>query len=95
MLELQDLSLRVDAETHLDQVSIQFEQGQLTTLLGRTGAGKTTLMRIIAGLVEPACAMAAPRGDGDTAIHQLPTSVCVGQCDLSAASSGYPARNGE
>jgi glycerol transport system ATP-binding protein len=27
-----------------------FQPGQLTTLLGRTGAGKTTLMRVIAGL---------------------------------------------
>lgn len=53
MLELQDLSLRVDAKTHLDQVSIRFEPGQLTTLLGRTGAGKTTVMRMIAGLVTP------------------------------------------
>jgi len=49
-LQLNDLSLRVDAVVHLDGVSARFERGRLTTVIGRTLAGKTTLMRGIAGL---------------------------------------------
>lgn len=52
MLELTNLSLTDGRVVHLDDVSIRFRKGRLTTLLGRTGAGKTTLMRAIAGLAE-------------------------------------------
>lgn len=53
MLELSNLSLAEGQAEHLADVSVQFRKGLLTTLLGRTGAGKTTLMRAIAGLAEP------------------------------------------
>jgi glycerol transport system ATP-binding protein len=53
MLELQALSLAEAGVPHLAGVSLRFEKGRLATLLGRTGAGKTTLMRAIAGLVQP------------------------------------------
>ncbi len=35
---------------HLNALSATFERGKLTTVIGRTLAGKTTLMRVIAGL---------------------------------------------
>jgi sulfate transport system ATP-binding protein len=38
------------AFTALDDVSLDFAQGELTALLGPSGCGKTTLLRIIAGL---------------------------------------------
>lgn len=53
MLDLLSLSLAEGGVPHLHDVTIRFEKGRLATLLGRTGAGKTTLMRSIAGLVEP------------------------------------------
>ena len=37
----------------LDRVSLSVTQGQLTALLGPDGAGKTTLMRMMAGLLAP------------------------------------------
>lgn len=37
----------------LNDVSLNFAQGQLTALLGPSGCGKTTLLRIIAGLEQP------------------------------------------
>ena len=53
MLELDDLDMRIGGVAHLDTVSVTFPKGQLTTLLGRTGAGKTSLMRTVAGLERP------------------------------------------
>lgn len=37
----------------LDRVSLSVTRGQLTTLVGPDGAGKTTLMRMMAGLLAP------------------------------------------
>lgn len=53
MLELRNVSKRVGNETHLDAISLQFERGTLNVLLGPTLSGKTSLMRIMAGLDRP------------------------------------------
>ena len=53
MLELRDVSKRVGGEVHLEGVSLAFEPGSLNVLLGPTLAGKTSLMRIMAGLDRP------------------------------------------
>ena len=44
------LTLEVDGVRHLDDVSFTLKRGRLHTLIGRTLAGKTTLLRTIAGL---------------------------------------------
>jgi ABC-type nitrate/sulfonate/bicarbonate transport system ATPase subunit len=37
----------------LNGITLEFPQGQLTSLLGPSGCGKTTLLKIIAGLITP------------------------------------------
>jgi NitT/TauT family transport system ATP-binding protein len=37
----------------LNDIGLDFPEGQLTTLLGPSGCGKTTLLKIIAGLIAP------------------------------------------
>src|SRR5687767_14789895 len=37
----------------LDGIDLDFPRGELTTLLGTSGCGKTTMLKIIAGLIEP------------------------------------------
>ncbi len=49
-LVLNSLVLSRDGDDYLDRVSTTFDRGSLTTVLGRTLAGKTTLLRAIAGL---------------------------------------------
>ncbi len=39
--------------TALDNVSMEFRDGEITGLLGLNGAGKSTLMRLIYGLLQP------------------------------------------
>ncbi|WP_159589864.1 ABC transporter ATP-binding protein [Chelativorans xinjiangense] len=53
MLELRDVSKVVSGETHIGNVSLRLEAGSLNVLLGPTLAGKTTLMRLMAGLDQP------------------------------------------
>lgn len=49
-LALTNLNLAYDGVPHLDDVSVTFARGELTAVIGRTLAGKTTLLRTIAGL---------------------------------------------
>lgn len=53
MLELQNIQKRVEGEQHLKDISLQLAPGSLNVLLGPTLAGKTSLMRIMAGLDQP------------------------------------------
>jgi multiple sugar transport system ATP-binding protein len=50
---VQDVCKQFGEVGALDSVSCAFENGQLTVLVGPSGCGKTTLLRTIAGLVEP------------------------------------------
>jgi len=52
-LELADVGLRVGASTYLYPLDLRLEPGAVTVLLGATQAGKTSLMRIMAGLDAP------------------------------------------
>jgi glycerol transport system ATP-binding protein len=52
-LTLENISKTVGGESHIDDVSMTLEPGSFNVLLGRTLAGKTTLMRIMAGLEPP------------------------------------------
>jgi len=52
-LELRHVMKRVGNETHVDDVSLTFAHGTLNILLGPTLSGKTTLMRLMAGLDQP------------------------------------------
>ncbi len=53
MLEIADLAKYYGSIRALDGASFQAERGRLTGFLGRNGAGKTTAMRSIFGLVTP------------------------------------------
>jgi len=53
MLELVNVSKRVGSELHINDISMRFERGSLNVLLGPTLAGKTSLMRLMAGLDRP------------------------------------------
>jgi glycerol transport system ATP-binding protein len=52
-LELDRVHKQVGAEHHICDVSLTFERGSLNVLLGPTLSGKTSLMRLMAGLDVP------------------------------------------
>jgi glycerol transport system ATP-binding protein len=53
MLELDSVSKKVGNSLHINNVSLTLEKGSLNVLLGPTLAGKTSLMRLMAGLDAP------------------------------------------
>ena len=53
-LELQGVSVKVGADAHLYPTTVALAPGAINVLLGPTLAGKTTLMRVMAGLDRPA-----------------------------------------
>lgn len=52
-LTLENVTKTVGAETHLHAISLTLEKGTINVLLGPTLAGKTSLMRLMAGLDQP------------------------------------------
>jgi len=52
-LALRNVSLRIDADTHIHETSLELAPRGFNILLGTTLAGKTTLMRLMAGLLKP------------------------------------------
>jgi branched-chain amino acid transport system ATP-binding protein len=53
MLDVQDLSVSYGYVTALKHVSLSAEKGQIVSIIGSNGAGKTSLLRTISGLVKP------------------------------------------
>ncbi|MFM8292581.1 MAG: ATP-binding cassette domain-containing protein, partial [Planctomycetia bacterium] len=53
LVTIRNLSLRFDGPPLLDDVTCHVEAGQRVGLLGRNGAGKTSLMRLLAGAIQP------------------------------------------
>jgi glycerol transport system ATP-binding protein len=52
-LALKDVDKVVGREIHLKDINLEFESGSRNVILGRTLAGKTSLLRIMAGLDRP------------------------------------------
>ncbi|MFH1489219.1 MAG: ATP-binding cassette domain-containing protein, partial [Pseudomonadota bacterium] len=52
-MSLQDVSVSFGGPPLLEKVNMQVEKGERVCLLGRNGEGKTTLLRLISGRMEP------------------------------------------
>ena len=53
IIELKDITVAFDGEVILDRLNLSIQDGAFVTFLGRSGCGKTTTLRIIAGFLQP------------------------------------------
>ena len=53
MLESKELTKKFGAKTAVDHVSVAMEPGHIYAMLGPNGSGKTTWMKMAAGLIKP------------------------------------------
>jgi phospholipid/cholesterol/gamma-HCH transport system ATP-binding protein len=53
LLEFKKVSKRINSQTILDRVDLEIYEGEITTLIGKSGTGKTVLLKHIIGLLTP------------------------------------------
>ncbi|MCG9728426.1 ABC transporter ATP-binding protein [Shewanella sp. Isolate13] len=76
-IQLTEVSLKYNDFTALDGVSFDVEAGQTLALLGHNGAGKSSLIKIILGLILPTRGSVNILGQNAQA-SQASNSVCLG-----------------
>src|SRR5690349_8492975 len=52
-ISLRNITKRFGTSTAVDRLSLDIADGEFVVLLGPTGAGKTTTLRLVAGLEKP------------------------------------------
>ena len=90
LVSLRNVSLRFGGPPLLDDVTCHVEAGQRVGLLGRNGAGKTSLMRLLAGGLRPdAGTVESAPGTTVAALQQdVPTNLAGSVRDI--VSTGLP-----
>lgn len=53
LLEIKDLTVLYDKSSALEKISLCVDQGEIVSIVGANGAGKTTVLRSISGLKRP------------------------------------------
>ncbi|VTS37601.1 branched-chain amino acid transport ATP-binding protein [Streptococcus porcinus] len=76
MLSVEDLSINYGAIEAVKDVSFTVEEGEVVTLIGANGAGKTSILRTISGLIKPSKGNISFLGQS---IEKLPARKIVAQ----------------
>ena len=71
-LELQGLTKRFGEFTAVDSMNLKAAEGEMIALLGGSGCGKTTTLRMIAGFTEPTAGQILVDGKNVSTIPPLP-----------------------
>lgn len=62
LIQINDVTVEFDGKLVLDHITLCLERGQRLALMGPSGVGKSTLLRLLAGLVEPTSGNVERRG---------------------------------
>ncbi len=76
-LKLKDINKLVGQEVHLTDINLDFESGSRYVVLGRTLAGKTSLLRIMAGLDRPSTGTVEADGKDVTGMSVRKRSIAM------------------
>ena len=84
MINVSDFSLRIGARELVHQTSFRIDKGMRIGLVGRNGAGKTTMMRLLAGQKDQGAAEHTGVITSNGTIGYLAQDTHVGDQDQSA-----------
>ncbi|WP_373500806.1 metal ABC transporter ATP-binding protein [Desulfococcus sp.] len=73
IVELKDVSFAYDGETVLQDVNLEIRRGNFIAMIGPNGGGKTTLLKLILGLLKPGEGLIRVNGDSPAR-----ASSCIG-----------------
>ena len=90
LVSIRSLSLRFRGPPLLDDVTCHIEAGQRIGLLGRNGAGKTSLMRLLAGAIKPDAGAVAFSPGATVALLQQHVPQDVTGAVREVVASGQP-----
>lgn len=94
MIRLENVYKKYDGQEVLKDFSLSVQKGEKIALMGRSGAGKTTVLRLIAGLLKPDSGkVERPRNMRIGMVFQedrlIDTLSAVSNCRLAAKASDY------
>ncbi len=83
MIEVESLSHSFGSRQVLENLSFRVEQGEIFGLVGPDGAGKTTLVRALTGILEPKAGwirtLGSPRPE---TVRKYVSIICTETCGL-------------
>lgn len=51
-IEIKELSFSYDSKPFIDNLDLKIDDGEMVGIIGNTGCGKSTFVRLIAGLIK-------------------------------------------
>lgn len=93
LLSLQDIGLVRDGRCVLDDINLTVDRGDFVAITGPNGGGKTTLLRIILGLIRPTSGKLICYDDAGTPVARLPRPGYLPQ--KNTVDSHFPITVGE
>jgi len=79
LIEFRDVTKRFGPRTVLERVNLQIYEGQVTTIIGLSGAGKSVLLKHIIGLLKPDEGIIFFRGKPINKMEKNAMDACIGR----------------
>ena len=108
LIEFSDVSIRLGGKSIIERLSLSVQPGEFVCIIGASGCGKTTALRLAAGLYRPTTGsvrfsgedMSGPRRDiaivfQDYGKALLPWRTAAGNVSLALEAAGIPAAQRE
>jgi osmoprotectant transport system ATP-binding protein len=80
MIELRDLTRDFDGTLAVDRLSLEVEPGELLVLLGGSGCGKTTTLKMVNRLIEPSAGTVRIDGEDSRKLPDFELRRRIGYC---------------
>ncbi|MDX1401200.1 MAG: ABC transporter ATP-binding protein [Kiloniellales bacterium] len=76
-LELRNVTKKVGADMHIYETTVSFDVGRFNILLGATNAGKSTLIKLMAGLEKPTSGEIRVDGENVTGVNPQKRNIAL------------------